>query len=165
MSASGALLMLFSCRGEPAPPAVPRGTELVLRFAQDWGVAWPPAWCLPPDARSTSCLRRLPDGSDAVLYWTDRRRPFSVTRTWSELSPIRGIDLRDSLREALEHRGARRLNDVTGPDDPEHHVHHTEMRWCLEGALVAVVRTWQDGHRLEWVNMLVGAVPTPWCAG
>jgi hypothetical protein len=162
---SGCLLLSLACRVDAGPSGPEPGAQLVLEFAQAWGVAWPPAWCKPGDPSHRSCLRMLPDSSDAVLYWVQQRRPFSVTRSWSGVPPIRGVDLRDSLRQALERRGARRLSDVIGPEDPEHHVHHTQMRWCLDSALVSVGRSWQEGYRLEGVNILIGAVLESGCSG
>ena len=161
---SGSLLLVIACSGDAERTGSAPGTQLVLQFAQAWGVAWPPAWCVPQDPMRRSCLRSLSDSSQAVLYWDHRRHPYSVTRTWSGLPPIRGVDLRDSLRQALERRGAQRLADAVGLDDPEHHVHHTEMRWCLDSASVSVVRSWQEGYRLEGVNLLVGAVSTSGCS-
>jgi hypothetical protein len=160
---SGLVLLLHACAGDAGPVSPAPGSHLVLQFAQAWGVAWPPAWCVPLDPIRRSCLRWLPDSSQAVLYWDERHQPYSVTRSWANVPPIRGVDLRDSLRQALESRGARRLSDAAGPEDPEHHVHRTEMRWCLDSAIVFVTRTWQEGRRLEGVSMLVGAVPMSGC--
>ena len=123
-----------------------------------------PAWCRPLDSNQTSCLRLMPDGSQAVLYWNQWRHPYSVTRAWGNLSPIAGIDLRDSIRRAVESRGALPFRQMTGPDDTVHHVHHVLLEWCLDSARVTLVRTWQDGYRPENVNMLVSAIPRSGCS-
>jgi hypothetical protein len=158
------LLLGIACTGGQGPSGPRPGSRVVLEFGAAWGIAWPPPWCPVSDGRQT-CLRFLPDSSEVVLYRDGWDRPYSVVRTWNGVSPIRAVDLRDSLRQALERRGARRLSDEAGPADPEYRMHHIHMRWCLDSAIVSVGRSWQEERRPETVHLLVGAIPTRECSG
>jgi hypothetical protein len=155
------LLFCAGCASGASPPDQASGTQLVLEVGEEWGVAWSPLWCRAIVAGRQSCLRHMLDSSEIIFEWDRWRRPSSVARTWSRIAPIRAADLRDSLRQVLEHRGARRLADMAGPDAPEYRFHRTQMRWCLDGTLVTVARTWQEGNPLEGVGMLIGAAQCP----
>ena len=43
MGIGGCILILLACSGDPWWARRAPGSQLVLEFAQAWGVAWPPA--------------------------------------------------------------------------------------------------------------------------
>jgi len=162
------ILLCVGCSGSSGPYAPAPGFELVLELGNSMGVAWSPLWCRDWVDGRRSCLRLLPDSSQASLQWDEWHRPYQFTLGWNLISPIRAFDLRDSLRQALESRGARRIDRALRfPEDTSrgvHRVHTTGTKWCLNSAVVWVASVWQEGNPFESVNLLVAAVPDPDCS-
>ena len=158
-------LLCAGCGSSPGPYAPAPGSELVFELANSFGVARSPLWCRAPVGGAQSCVRLLPDSSQAGLEWDAWHRPYQFTLTWNRIPAIRAFDLRDSLRRELVSRGARQIGGAPRlPNDSAHHLHTQGTKWCLDSAVVMLVSSWQEGSSFEFVNLGVGAVPDRDCS-
>jgi hypothetical protein len=158
-------LLSLACKASPEVEWPTPGAEIVLDYARVAGLAWSPLWCRSRSSvRPEVCHRMLQDSSQIGFQWGRIGRPHSFSHDWGLISPIRGFDLRDSIRRDLWRRGARWIEEHPGPVHPELRMHRREAKWCLDSAVVYLGHGWQDGQPLEFVNFLVASVPDRDCS-
>jgi hypothetical protein len=83
---------------------------------------------------------------------------------WNRLTPVQAFDLRDSLRRALEQRGARWIRQEPWPTDTVDRVHTIIHKWCLKGAKALVVSGYQERNPYEFVDLLIVAAADEDCS-
>jgi hypothetical protein len=86
-----------------------------------------------------------------------------VIRRWREISPIRAIELRDSLRTMLERRGARRIDGATFLSDSSA-LNLPGVKLCVDSAAVLVISSRLPGARFEALHFLAAANGDPDCS-
>jgi hypothetical protein len=159
------ILLCLGCRDLQLAQWPTPGAETVLDFGAAAGLAWSPLWCsLSPTMFPTPCTRLLPDSSQIGFQWTMDRRPLQFTHGWGFLSAVRAFDLQDSLRGDLGRRGIRWVSDREVRTDSIRHTHRREAKGCLDGAVVLLLHSWQEGWRWEFVNLLVASVADSVCS-
>jgi hypothetical protein len=157
-------VLCLACSPSPEDWPTP-GAETVLEYGRSAGLAWSPLWCRARSGvRPEICYRMLPDSSDIGFQWGSTGRPHQFTHGWDRLSPVRAFDLRDSIRQDLELRGARWIRERAWPVDTKDRLHRRETKWCLDSAVVHVSHSWQEGRPFDFVDFLVGSVPDPGCS-
>lgn len=157
------LVLCVGCTAHAPPPAARPGTEWVLELGKELEIAYSPLWCREEPWPQRVCTR-LSDSEQVVFRWDDRQRPLEVKKFWNRVSPLYAIEVRDSLRQVLERRGGRRITGAPVPNHTSHGVHTSADKWCVEGAVVILLATWQEHQPFEWVVLSVLAWPDPDCS-
>lgn len=162
LSRHALLLLCLGCAAEPRLTPARPGSEYVLELGKELEIAYSPLWCR--DGEWLRVCTHLSDSGMVGFHWDHWHRPLEVTRQWGPVSALHGVQVRDSLRQAFERRGARRFSWPIVPDHTSHGTRTSTMQWCVGGAVATVIRTWEDRRPVEWVGLLVSVGPERDCS-